>query len=165
MYVGPEFLYFSIFLCKNRTFSCEEYYLDGSLNLHKIWTCLYGKYGNLLYGVDFHTLKWFGSYLTNRKQKTFVNGHLSDYCTCSVQQGSILGPLSFLVYINDLSACHLYSVPRINADDTSLVLSSNNPADLQHKLNSDLAEIKTSGPFLERPGKLTDPGPVSRSSR
>ena len=33
-----------------------------------------------LYGVDFHTLKWFESYLINCKQKTFVNGHLSDYC-------------------------------------------------------------------------------------
>ena len=98
-----------------------------------------------LYGVDFHTLEWFRSYLTNRKQKTFVNGHLSDYCpiTCGVPQGSILGPLLFLVYINDLPACPLYSVPRMYADDTSLTLSSNNPADLQYKLNSDLAEIKT----------------------
>ena len=44
--------------------------VDHRILLHKIQ----------LYGVDFHTLKWFGSYLTNRKQKTFVNGHLSDYC-------------------------------------------------------------------------------------
>ena len=97
-----------------------------------------------LYRVDFHTFKWFRSYATNRKQKTFVNGHMSDYCPiiCGVLQGSILGPLLFLVYINDLLACPLYSVPRMYADDTSLTLSSNDPVDLQSKLNSDLAEIQ-----------------------
>ena len=98
-----------------------------------------------LYGVESLTLKWFRSYLTNPKQKTFVNGHMSDYCPiiCSVLQGSISGPLLFLVYINDLPRCPLYFVPRMYANDTSLTLSTSNRVDLQSKLNSDLAKIQT----------------------
>ncbi len=88
---------------------------------------------------------WFKSYLTDRKQKTFVNGQMSDFCPiiCGVPQGSILGPLLFLIYINDLPACHLHSVPRIYADDTSLTLSSSDPVDLQSKLNHDLVPRET----------------------
>ena len=50
---------------------------------------------------------WFKSYLENRNQKCFVNGSLSDseFLTCSIPQGTILGPLLFILYINDLPNC------------------------------------------------------------
>lgn len=96
-----------------------------------------------LYGIQGRAHNWFQSYLSNRSQKCFVNGSLSESCTlkCGIPQGTILGPLLFLLYINDLPNCLSNSQPRMYADDTSLTYADSNPNSIQVSLNKDLDNI------------------------
>ena len=82
-----------------------------------------------LESIGVASTSWFESYLTDRKQCVDVGGFRSEFLTvtCGVPQGSILGPLLFLIYINDMSislSCRL----SLYADDSALLFSHSNPA-------------------------------------
>ena len=73
-------------------------------------------------GFSSQTVELFRNYLSGRTQITVINNVSLGRCkiTCGVPQGSILGPLLFLLYINDLPKCQLVSNGRLFADDTNL---------------------------------------------
>ena len=81
------------------------------------------KYGNLLY--------WFADYLTNRRQRVIIEGESSDYVYVifGVPQGSILGPLLFILYINDISSGIDSNMLSLYADDAKLGCESNSIQD------------------------------------
>ena len=93
-------------------------------------------------GIQSPLLQWFESYLRNRKQRVVIEGQCSDRRTINsgVPQGSVLGPLLFLIYINDITD-NLASLPLIYADDTTLPEIVDDPAASAGRLNSLLNKI------------------------
>ncbi len=99
------------------------------------------------YGIRDHingskTLSWFTSYLYNRGHKVSIDGKTSSvrYINAAVPQGSVLGPLLFLVYINDITM-DIESDIYLFADDTSIFRSGVDNNLLARGINSDLNKI------------------------
>ena len=86
---------------------------------------------------------WFQSYLSNREQFVCINGYNSDSLsiTSGVPQGSILGPLLFLLYINDLPNTSKLLSFHLYADDTNIYFSRKNLNDLELILNQELHAV------------------------
>ena len=95
-------------------------------------------------GFDCTSLNWMRSYLEGREQVVDINGTMSSSLpvSCGVPQGSILGPLLFLLYINDMNAacnCKLF----LFADDSALLISGEDKLQVEEALSSELSKIRT----------------------
>ena len=92
------------------------------------------------YGIRGTANEWFKSYLNNRSQYVSIQGFDSDIETIKhgVPQGSVLGPLLFLIYINDLNKAIKHSSVYHFADDTNLLNINSNPRHMQKQINLDL---------------------------
>ena len=95
------------------------------------------------YGVKGTNLQWFKNYLENRKQFIAYENFSTSYMNISfgVPQGSILGPLLFLVYVNDLNKASDVLDSTMFADDTNLFYSHQNIKTLFRKVNCELEKI------------------------
>ena len=84
-------------------------------------------------------MEWIANYLNNKQQRVVIKSCTSDLksTNAGVPQGSVLGPLLFLIYVNDKSES-LLSLTRLFADDSSLFYSATNIFDIEGIINSDL---------------------------
>ena len=120
----------SIFLDLRKAFDC----VDHSILLNKLEH----------YGIRGKPLDLLKSYLFQRHQKVKISNILSNnnHIDIGVPQGSILGPLLFLIYINDLPNCTNYFKINMFADDTSLSAACDNLDTLENSINTNLVHIK-----------------------
>ena len=95
------------------------------------------------YGIRGVSNDWFKSYLSNRSQYVSINGYDSSLpaITCGVSQGSVLGPLLFLLYINDLNQAIKFCKIHHFVDDTNLLCLSNSIKKLNKLVNANLKRL------------------------
>ena len=138
-----QLLYVYDFICKSLDEGSEVriIFCDISKAFDRVW------HGGLLYklseyGISGTLLHWFENYLSNRRQRVCTGGVFSDWkvVKAGVPQGSVLGPLLILVYINDI-VHNINANIRLFADDTSIFLRVDNPIGAANELNEDLRTI------------------------
>ena len=96
-----------------------------------------------VYGIRGVALKWFQSYLGSRMQYTVYNDCLSSSTSIryGVPQGSILGPILFLLYINDITRCTDRLKFLLFADDTTVYIQGHDLNAMKHTLNQELKHV------------------------
>ena len=95
------------------------------------------------YGIRGIALSWITSYLNNRKQFVQFNNVNSseNIIKCGIPQGSILGPLLFILYINDISNASNLLRFILFADDTNVYYSGKNTSDVNNVLNQEMEKV------------------------
>jgi hypothetical protein len=95
------------------------------------------------YGIKGAELSWFRSYLSNRSQETKFYEKISDAINVQlgVPQGSVLGPLLFILYINDIKNVLRYSKLNLFADDTLLYIAADTLDEAVNRMNDDLVSL------------------------
>ena len=95
------------------------------------------------YGIRQIINSWFSSYFSKRSQSTQIGSTVSnkEEIVCGVPQGSVLGPLLFLIYVNDVYQCSQIFDFYLFADDTNLLYSNKDLKDLETIVNKELIKV------------------------